>query len=114
MPHTPNRREMLVGAAALSAAPALLHAATPGGDPSLKGRTILITGCSSGFGRVGALHYARLGAKVIATMRGLPRPEAENLAAEAAKEKLDLHIGEIDVTSDASVASAAASPRWIP
>ena len=108
MPHTPNRREMLVGAAALSAAPALLHAATPGGDPSLKGRTILITGCSSGFGRVGALHYARLGAKVIATMRGLPRPEAENLAAEAAKEKLDLHIVEIDVTSDASVASGTA------
>ena len=108
MPHTPNRREMLVGAAALSAAPALLHAATPGGDPSLKGRTILITGCSSGFGRVGALHYARHGAKVIATMRGLPRPEAENLAAEAAKEKLDLHIVEIDVTSDASVASGTA------
>ena len=108
MPHIPNRREMLVGAAALSAAPALLHAATPGGDPSLKGRTILITGCSSGFGRVGALHYARLGAKVIATMRGLPRPEAENLAAEAAKEKLDLHIVEIDVTSDASVASGTA------
>lgn len=108
MPHTPNRREILAGAAALSAAPALLHAATPGGDPSLKGRTVLITGCSSGFGRVGALHYARLGAKVIATMRGLPRPEAESLAAEAAKEKLDLHIVEIDVTSDASVTSGTA------
>ncbi|ABF53332.1 SDR family oxidoreductase [Sphingopyxis alaskensis] len=108
MPHTPNRREILAGAAALSAAPALLHAATPAGDPSLKGRTILITGCSSGFGRIGALHYARLGAKVIATMRGLPRPEAESLAAEAAKDKLDLDIVEIDVTSDASVASGTA------
>ncbi len=108
MPHTPNRREILAGAAALSAAPALLHAATPGADPSLKGRTVLITGCSSGFGRVGALHYARLGAKVIATMRGLPRPEAESLATEAAKDKLDLHIVEIDVTSDASVASGTA------
>ncbi|MGV3731228.1 MAG: SDR family oxidoreductase [Sphingopyxis sp.] len=108
MPHTPNRREILAGAAALSAAPALLHAATPVGDPSLKGRTVLITGCSSGFGRVGALHYARLGAKVIATMRNMPRPEAESLAAEAAKDKLDLHIVEIDVTSDASVASGTA------
>lgn len=108
MPHTPNRREMLAGAAALSAAPALLHAATPVGDPSLKGRTVLITGCSSGFGRVGALHYARLGAKVIATMRNMPRPEAESLVAEAAKDKLDLHIVEIDVTSDASVASGTA------
>ncbi|BBB11648.1 SDR family oxidoreductase [Sphingopyxis sp. FD7] len=108
MPHTPNRREILAGAAALSAAPALLHAATPADNPSLKGRTVLITGCSSGFGRVGALHYARAGAKVIATMRNLPRPEAESLAAEAAKEKLDLHIVEIDVTNDASVASGTA------
>lgn len=107
--HTPNRRELIAGAAALTAAaPALLHAATPTAAPSLKGRTILITGASSGFGRVGALYYARLGAKVIATMRGLPRPEAETLAAEAAKEKLDLHIVEIDVTSDASVASGTA------
>lgn len=107
--HRPSRRQMLAGAAALTAAaPALLHAATPAAAPSLKGRTILITGASSGFGRVGALHYARLGAKVIATMRNLPRPEAETLAAEAAKEKLDLHIVEIDVTSDASVASGTA------
>lgn len=106
--HSPSRRELIAGAAALTAAaPALLHAATPEA-PSLKGRTVLITGASSGFGRVGALHYARLGAKVIATMRSVPRPEAETLAAEAAKDKLDLHIVEIDVTSDASVASGAA------
>lgn len=106
--HSPSRRELIAGAAALTAAaPTLLHAATPEA-PSLKGRTVLITGASSGFGRVGALHYARLGAKVIATMRSVPRPEAETLAAEAAKDKLDLHIVEIDVTSDASVASGAA------
>lgn len=108
-PILPNRRQLIAGAAALTAAaPALLHAATPTAAPSLKGRTILITGASSGFGRVGALYYARLGAKVIATMRGLPRPEAETLAAEAAKEKLDLHVVEIDVTSDASVAAGTA------
>ncbi len=107
--HTPSRRDLIAGAAALTAAaPALLHAATPTAAPSLKGRTILITGASSGFGRVGALHYASLGAKVIATMRNIPRPEAETLAAEAAKDKLDLHIVEIDVTSDASVASGTA------
>lgn len=108
-PHRPSRRELIAGAAALSAAtPVLLHAATSATTPSLKGRTILITGASSGFGRVGALHYARLGAKVIATMRNVPRPEAETLAAEAAKEELDLHIVEIDVTSDESVAAGAA------
>lgn len=105
---TPSRRELMVGAAALTAAaPALLHAAIPAA-PSLKGRTVLITGASSGFGRIGALHYARLGGKVIATMRNVPRPEAETLAAEAAKEKLDLHIVEIDVTDDASVATGTA------
>jgi len=32
-------------------------------------RTILITGCSSGFGRVTALHFAKLGWKVFATVR---------------------------------------------
>lgn len=106
--HNPSRRELIAGAAALTAAaPALLHAATPE-TPSLKGRTVLITGASSGFGRIGALHYARLGAKVIATMRHIPRPEAETLAAEAAKEQLDLHIVEIDVTDDASVVAGTA------
>jgi len=105
---TPSRRELMVGAAALTAAaPALLQAAIPAA-PSLKGRTVLITGASSGFGRIGALHYARLGGKVIATMRNVPRPEADTLAAEAAKEKLDLHIVEIDVTDDASVATGTA------
>ena len=106
----PARRDLIAGAAALVAtAPTLLHAAAPTALPSLKGRTILITGTSSGFGRIGALHYARLGAKVIATMRNLPRPEADTLAAEAAKEKLDLRIVEIDVTSDDSVAAGTAS-----
>lgn len=107
-PSRPSRREIIAAGAALTAAaPTLLHAATAP-PPSLKGRTVLITGASSGFGRVGALHYARLGAKVIATMRNLPRPEAESLAAEATAEKLDLHIVEIDVTDDASVASGTA------
>lgn len=105
----PSRRDLIAGAAAMTAAaPALLHAAIPAATPSLKGRTILITGASSGFGRVGALLYARAGAKVIATMRNLPRDEAVSLAAEAARDKLDLHIVEIDVTDDASVAAGTA------
>ncbi|WP_033073458.1 SDR family oxidoreductase [Sphingopyxis sp. MWB1] len=108
----PSRRDLLAGAAALTAAaPSLLRAAeatAPLGADALKGRTVLITGCSSGFGRLGALHYARLGAKVIATMRNMPRAEATSLAEEAAKEKLDLQIAEIDVTSDASVESGTA------
>lgn len=106
---SPSRRQLLAGAAALTAAaPALLRAAEPLAADALKGRTVLITGASSGFGRVGALLYAKHGAKVIATMRNVPRPEAESLAAEAAKDKLDLHVVEIDVTDDASVASGTA------
>ncbi|KQZ62528.1 short-chain dehydrogenase [Sphingopyxis sp. Root1497] len=112
MPHSasPNRRQLLAGAAALTAAvPGLLRAAEPLAPDALKGRTVLITGASSGFGRIGALLYAKHGAKVIATMRNTPRPEADSLIAEAEKDKLDLHIVEIDVTDDASVASGTAA-----
>ncbi|WP_260582757.1 SDR family oxidoreductase [Sphingopyxis sp. PET50] len=113
-PASPNRRQLLAGAAALTAAaPALLRAAEPLAPDALKGRTVLITGTSSGFGRIGALLYAKHGAKVIATMRNVPRPEAESLAAEAKKDKLDLHIVEIDVTDDASVARGTAEALTI-
>lgn len=108
MPHSasPNRRQLLAGAAALTAAaPALLRATEPLAPDALKGRTVLITGASSGFGRIGALLYAKHGAKVIATMRNTPRPEADSLIAEAETDRLDLHVVEIDVTDDASVAS---------
>lgn len=106
---SPTRRELIAGAAALTAAvPLAARAAEPLASDALKGRTVLITGASSGFGRVGALHYAGLGAKVIATMRNMPRAEAETLAAEAAKAGLDLHVVEIDVTSDESVAAGTA------
>ena len=83
---------------------ATIPAAASASDKPLAGKSILITGASSGFGYLGALHYARLGAKVIASMRGLPRKEADELKAEASKEKLDIHIIQIDVTSDQQVA----------
>ena len=104
-----DRRTLLGGVAAATAATAI--ASTPAAQtatPSLRGKAILITGSSSGFGYAGALHYARAGAKVIASMRGLPRPEADQLKAEAAKEKLDITVIEIDVTSDEQVAKGVA------
>lgn len=76
--------------------------------PDLTGKSVLITGSSSGFGRAGAEHYARLGAKVFATMRNLPRPEATQLADLAKREDLDIHIIEIDVTDAELVASGVA------
>lgn len=101
-----DRRTLLASAAATAtlAATARASAAEPAYTPELdfRGMSVLITGCSSGFGRLTAELLARQGAKVFATMRGLPRPEAVELMAVAAKDKLDIHIIGIDVTSDES------------
>jgi NAD(P)-dependent dehydrogenase (short-subunit alcohol dehydrogenase family) len=96
-----DRRTLLAGAAAtaaLAARPA--HSAQPVYNPdiSLKGTSVLITGCSSGFGRLTAELLARRGARVFATMRALPRPEGDELIALAKAEGLDLHVLGLDVT----------------
>jgi NAD(P)-dependent dehydrogenase (short-subunit alcohol dehydrogenase family) len=96
-----DRRTLLAGAAATAALAAQrAQAADPVYNPafSLKGKSVLITGCSSGFGRLTAELLARAGARVFATMRNLPRPEADELRALAAAENLDLHVIGIDVT----------------
>ncbi|APG62031.1 hypothetical protein LPB140_03480 [Sphingorhabdus lutea] len=79
----------------------------------LTGKTILITGAATGFGRLGAIHYARLGAKVIATMRNIIRPEAAEISDIAKNEKLDIHIVEIDVLSEHSVQNGVAQAEKI-
>ena len=94
-------------------AAATLPGAALASDKPLADKSVLITGASSGFGYLGALHFAQLGAKVIASMRGLPRKEADDLKAEAAKEKLDIHIIQIDVTSDEQVANGVAEAERI-
>lgn len=109
-----NRRQLLAGASAIGAAATM--AAVAKSQPtniSLAGKSILITGTSSGFGYLGALHYARNGAKVIATMRNLPRNEANELSKIAKDEKLDLHIVELDVLSEDSVNNAVAEAQKI-
>ncbi|MFN3312122.1 MAG: SDR family oxidoreductase [Hyphomonas sp.] len=104
-----NRRQMLGGSVAvlgaMGGAPQALGetSAQINDQGPLAGKTILITGSSSGFGRVGAEIYARLGARVFATMRNLPRPEADELTALADAEGLAIEVVEIDVTSDESV-----------
>lgn len=106
-----NRRQLVAGAggAATAFAAGATTAEATESVQDLSGKTILITGCSSGFGRLGAEHYARLGAKVFATMRNLPRPEAAELEALAKQESLDITVLEIDVTSDEQVASGVAA-----
>ncbi len=65
---------------------------------------VLITGCSSGFGRVSALHFAQHGCRVFATIRN---PDAAaSLALRAAENKLALHPIHMDVTNPASIAFA--------
>lgn len=111
-----DRRSLLAGTAvAASMGAALVGTAAKAvqGTADLAGKSILITGCSSGFGRIGAVLYAQRGAKVFATMRNLPRPEADELRAQAAKEQLDIHIIEIDVTSDEQVAAGVAEAERI-
>jgi NAD(P)-dependent dehydrogenase (short-subunit alcohol dehydrogenase family) len=101
-----SRRTLLAGTTALAAAGAAPSLGENVAAPVLAGKSFLITGCSSGFGRVGALHYARLGAKVFATMRNLPRPEGDELRATAKAEKLDITVLPLDVLSDEQVAKA--------
>jgi NAD(P)-dependent dehydrogenase (short-subunit alcohol dehydrogenase family) len=112
-----TRRQILAGGAAaataLAAAPAAAVQAEAAARPDLRGKSILVTGTSSGFGHVGALLYARAGARVIATMRNLPRKEAETLRRAARDERLDLHVVEIDVNDEAQVARGVAEAERI-
>ncbi len=107
MAEFPHRRDVLGGAALAGiAAFAPGAAAQSAAPPDLKGKSVLITGAATGFGFLGALHYARAGAKVFATMRNLPRPQASELLNAAETEKLDISVLELDVLSDAMVAKA--------
>lgn len=102
---TINRRQWMAGAAAVSgvAAATSTQAQEPAADPDLSGQSILITGCSSGFGRLAAEHFSTLGAKVFATMRNMPRLEADELKQFASDKKVDLTVIEIDVTKPRQV-----------
>lgn len=109
--HMPRRRFVQAWAGATLAMTVPASAMAPANN--LAGKSVLITGCSSGFGRLTALHCARLGAKVVATMRNLPRPEGETLLQSARAERLDLHLVEIDVLQEQSVEGGVAAARAI-
>src|SRR5262245_2166104 len=66
---------------------------------------VLITGCSSGFGLLTALRFARAGDRVVATMR-TPEKAPAALTDPIAKEKLPITLGRLDVCDAASVAAA--------
>src|SRR5436309_15095915 len=69
-------------------------------------QTILVTGSTSGFGRLTVETLVRQGYRVFAGMRaaaGKNTPAAEELRARAQREQLALQLVEIDVTHDAAV-----------
>ena len=65
---------------------------------------VLISGASSGIGRLTALAFARAGHRVLAGSRSAGR--AEDLARAAAVESLPLRVVDLDVTQPASVSRA--------
>jgi len=72
-------------------------------------QVVLITGASTGFGRLFAETLARRGHTVFATMRDLAGRNATNaseIRALAKKESLALYVLEMDVTNDESVERA--------
>lgn len=106
---SPTRRTLLGGVSMLAAASLAPRAAAQetNATPNFNGKSVLITGTSSGFGRLTALHLARLGATVIASMRNLDdgaRAEAKDLRKIADDKGLKLSVVDIDVTDDALVA----------
>ncbi len=105
-----TRRHLLKAGAAVTAMaavrPAFAQNAEGGAHP-----VVLITGTSSGFGRLMAEGFARQGAHVIATMRevaGRNAPAAAELHALASAEGFNLDVVEIDVLSEESVAAGVA------
>ncbi len=72
---------------------------------------VIVTGASSGFGRLSANAVARGGHTVYAAMRetdGRNAPQAADVKAYARKEDVDLRAVELDVGSQASVDRAVA------
>lgn len=66
---------------------------------------VLITGCSSGFGLLTALKFARAGDHVVATMRN-PEKAPQELTQPIARETLPVTIARLDVCDPASIAAA--------
>src|SRR5689334_6013601 len=65
--------------------------------------TVVVTGCSSGFGELIVKTLAASGYRVFATMRDV---ESRNAPAARALREANLEVLELDVTSDSSVERA--------
>ena len=77
---------------------------TPADLPDLSGRTVVITGSTSGIGRAAATELAHAGARVVMAVRNTER--GESVAAEIGG---DVEVRHLDLT-DLGVASAGSRP----
>ncbi len=115
----PSRRALLAGGSALAAIATTTTSSLAQDNTTIadfSGKSVLITGTSSGFGRLTALHLARLGASVIASMRNLDdgkRAEAVELMQIAEAENLKLSVVEIDVLDEELIATGVAKAEEI-
>lgn len=69
-------------------------------------KSVLITGCSSGFGYLSALKFARNGFKVYASARNLEKDGIKKLKKIILKENLQIEILKLDVTSQQDIDNA--------
>lgn len=69
-------------------------------------KVVLITGCSSGFGYLSALKFARNGWQVVASMHSLKSAGVDDLRKQAKQEGLLIEIIEIDVTVTSQIDKA--------
>jgi NAD(P)-dependent dehydrogenase (short-subunit alcohol dehydrogenase family) len=114
-----QRRTVLGGLVALGAAAGVgsagVGAAAP--EPARPDRKVaLVTGTSSGFGRLIALTLAREGHRVFAAMRdtrGANAHAARELRALAGRDRLALHVIDIDVRDERSVAGGVRLVRQL-
>ena len=79
------------------------------GLPSMAGRTVALTGTTSGTGRVAARTVAELGAKLLVLNRASERSTAAIGELSAACPDAEIHAVECDLQSFASVRAAAVS-----
>lgn len=102
-----RREAMVLTGAGLAVTTSMV--AGPAAAQQTPSRTALVTGCSSGFGRLTALDLARAG---LVTFAGIRAPMGRNaeaaaaLTAQAEAEELPLTVIDLDVRDSDSVASA--------
>ncbi len=79
--------------------------------PPLRGRTCLVTGCTSGIGEATACRLAAMGATVLAVCRDPARGAKAVAAIRTASDNADVHLLAADLSRRAAIRDLAAAVR---